>query len=249
MKILAVIPARYASTRFPGKPLTLIGGVTMVERVYSRSSQVFENVFVATDDSRIFDVVAGAGGNAVMTSDSHPNGTSRVLEAMYKIEEERGEKFDIIVNIQGDEPFVEPLQLKELIACFDVPGTMIATLAKKITEADELFNPNNPKVVMGADGQALYFSRTPIPYLRDYPQESWLDNAEYYKHIGLYAYTRDALIGINALKPGRLEVAECLEQLRWLENGIKIVVGKTAFTSYSVDTPGDIEVLKAKGLI
>lgn len=249
MKILAIIPARYASTRFPGKPLTLIGGVTMVERVYSRSREAFDNVYVATDDSRIYDVVTQNGGNAVMTSAEHPNGTSRVLEAMYKIEEITGVVCDMIINIQGDEPFVEPLQLKELVGCFEVPGTMIATLAKKITDNEELFNPNNPKVVFGTKGEALYFSRTPIPFVRDIPAEKWIEKCDFYKHIGLYGYTREALIKINDLSSGMLENAECLEQLRWLENGIKIVVGKTAFASYSVDIPSDVEFLRAKGLI
>ena len=144
MKILAIIPARYASTRFPGKPLALIGGVTMIERVYARCREVFESVYVATDDNRIYDTVAKSGGNAVMTSVDHPNGTSRVLEAMYKIEKDSSEICDVVVNIQGDEPFIEPLQLKELIGCFDTPGTMIATLAKKIDDKEELFNPNTP---------------------------------------------------------------------------------------------------------
>ncbi|MDP3397987.1 MAG: 3-deoxy-manno-octulosonate cytidylyltransferase [Bacteroidales bacterium] len=249
MKILAIIPARYASTRFPGKPLALIGGVTMIERVYARSSEVFESVYVATDDKRIYDSVTKSGGNAVMTSVEHPNGTSRVLEAMYIIEKVTGEICDVVVNIQGDEPFIEPLQLKELISCFDNPGTMIATLAKKIDDKEELFNPNTPKVVFGTDGNALYFSRSPIPFIRDVPPEEWIRKFDFFKHIGLYGYTREALIKINKLNQGSLEKAESLEQLRWLENGIKIVVQKTVHSSYSVDIPDDIEFLKAKGLM
>lgn len=249
MKILAIIPARYASTRFPGKPLTLIGGVTMIERVVSRSREAFQDVYVATDDQRIYDRVILSGGNAVMTSATHPNGTSRILEAMYKIEELTGEEADIIINVQGDEPFIEPLQLKELSDCFNNAETMIATLSGEISENEELFSPNTVKVITSGSGEALYFSRMPIPYVRDFPQDQWLEHVRFYKHIGLYGYRRDALIKINSLGPGKLEQAENLEQLRWLENGIKIVVKQTAHPSYSVDTPADIELLKAKGLI
>lgn len=249
MEFLAIIPARYASTRFPGKPLTMISGKTMIERVYEQSCKAFENVYVATDDNRIFETVINFGGRAIMTLASHLNGTSRVLEAMTQIEKLRGTHCKYVINIQGDEPFIKPEQLKELTSCFANPQTEIATLVKKITNSEDLFSPDIPKVVFGKNGQALYFSRSPIPYLRDIPKDQWVDIAQYYKHIGLYGYKRETLIEIAAMAPAPLEKAESLEQLRWLENGVKIAVNETIFDSYSIDTPEDLNKLKANGVI
>ncbi|MDP3453643.1 MAG: 3-deoxy-manno-octulosonate cytidylyltransferase [Bacteroidales bacterium] len=249
MKFLAIIPARYASVRFPGKPLADIGGKTMIQRVYERSRTVFDHVYVATDDNRISSAVEGFGGKVIMTSPDHKNGTSRALEAMYKIEEIKGKKAEIVINIQGDEPFIEPQQLKELIACFESEKTQIATLAKRFAHGEDIFCPNTPKVVMGRDGTALYFSRSPIPYVRDSEREEWVSRTPFFGHVGLYGYKRDILIKVVSLKPTTLEMAENLEQLRWLENGIKITVAETGFTSHSIDTPFDIELLKSKGVI
>lgn len=249
MEFLAIIPARYASSRFPGKPLEMISGKTMIERVYEQASKVFDNVYVATDDNRIFETVTRFGGRAIMTLTTHLNGTSRALEAMIQIEKLRGIHCKYVINIQGDEPFIKPEQLKELSSCFDNPQTEIATLVKRITDSTELFSPDTPKVVFGTNQHALYFSRSPIPYLRDFPVDKWLDNTIYYKHIGLYGYKRETLIEIATMAPSSLEKAESLEQLRWLENGVKIVVNETAFESYSVDSPQDLERLKANGAI
>lgn len=255
MKFLAIIPARYGSTRFPGKPLADIGGKLMIKRVYEQCCKVFNDVYVATDDQRILDAVENFGGRAVLTSPEHPNGTSRVLEAMYKIEALFGEKCECVVNIQGDEPFVEPRQIRELVSCFDagksgkISETQVATLAKRFLPGEDIFNPNTPKVVFGKDGTALYFSRSPIPFVRDREKESWVSCYPFFRHIGLYGYRREALIKIASLEPTPLESAENLEQLRWLENGICIVVAETSFESHSIDTPGDIELLRIKGVI
>jgi 3-deoxy-manno-octulosonate cytidylyltransferase (CMP-KDO synthetase) len=255
MKFLAIIPARYGSTRFPGKPLADIGGKLMIKRVYEQCSKVFNDVYVATDDQRILDAVENFGGRAVLTSTEHPNGTSRVLEAMYKIEALYGEKCECVINVQGDEPFIEPTQIRELISCFDTnksgktPETEVATLAKKFLPGEDIFNPNTPKVVFGKDGAALYFSRSAIPFVRDREKDSWVNDYPFFRHIGLYGYRREALIKIAALEPTPLESAESLEQLRWLENGIRIVVAETSFESHSIDTPTDIELLKLKGVI
>ncbi len=249
MKYLAIIPARYGSTRFPGKPLADIGGKTMIRRVFEQSAKVFDNLFVATDDTRIFNSVIEFGGDAVMTSESHPNGTGRALEAMYAIERLKGERCSFIINIQGDEPFVKPEQLKELITAFNDSDTEIATLVKKIELSEEIFNPNIPKVVFDKTGNALYFSRSPIPYVRDSDKESWINKSVFYKHVGLYGYRRDILERIVNLNKGTFEEAESLEQLRWLEFGFKIKVTETTYGSYSIDTPADIENLRLKGII
>jgi 3-deoxy-manno-octulosonate cytidylyltransferase (CMP-KDO synthetase) len=249
MKFLAIIPARYASTRFPGKPLADIGGKLMIKRVYEQCCKVFEQVYVATDDQRIADAVENFGGRAVLTSESHPNGTSRALEAMYKIERLIGEKCQYVINIQGDEPFIEPAQIRELLSCFETPETEIATLAKLFLPGEDIFNPNSPKVVIGKNGNALYFSRSPIPFVRDCKEDEWFQKAKFYKHIGLYGYKREILEKIPTLEPTPLETAENLEQLRWLENGFKIKVAETLYVSHSIDTPGDIELLRSKGVI
>ncbi len=252
MRFLAIIPARYASTRFPGKPLADIGGKTMIRRVYERTAQAFDYVYVATDNQEIYNEVVKYGGKALMTSSHHINGTSRVLEAMYKAEEECGAECEFVINVQGDEPFIEPEQLLELSRCFDDienEQPQIATLVKLIEDREEIFNPNSPKVVFDSRMNALYFSRSPIPYIRDSAKESWPGNFKFYKHIGLYGYRRDILIKVCSMAPGRLESAENLEQLRWLENCIRIRVAETKFKSYSVDTPQDLEQLRISGVL
>lgn len=244
LKILAVIPARYASSRFPGKPLALINGIPMIERVYRRTYEAFAETVVATDDRRIYDKVSSFGGKAVMTSPNHRSGTDRCLEAMNIMESENGCTYDVVVNVQGDEPYINPDQLLNLVECFSDADVEIATMVKRITDNGELFDPNTPKVVMDSCSRAIYFSRSPIPYCRGIQEDKWLENAEYHKHIGLYAYRRNALARIAAMEQSPLEKAESLEQLRWLQNGMKIAVAKTEYESFSVDTPEDVVKLE-----
>lgn len=245
-KFIALIPARFASTRFPGKPLAQIGGKTMIERVYEQVSKCVSDVYVATDDQRIYETVVSFGGKAIMTSENHRSGTDRCFEAYKTI----NEHFDVIINVQGDEPFIQPSQIEELKNCFNNSKTDIATLVKKIAEDESdaiLFNPNSPKVVISNDNTALYFSRSPIPYLRSYPETEWTQHHIYYKHIGIYAYTPEALAKISQLQPSNLEIAESLEQLRWLQNGLIIKVGYTNVETIGIDTPEDLE--KAEKLL
>lgn len=239
---LGIIPARFASTRFPGKPLVDIGGKTMVQRVYEQASQSsLEAVVVATDDLRIFDHVSTFGGKVVMTSDQHPSGTDRCAEVA-AMPQYTG--FQWVVNVQGDEPFIQPgqidLALDFLTRNADCP---IATLAKKIDPESnlDLTDPNMVKVVFDIHQRALYFSRWPLPFHRNLPKEKWLAEGEFYKHIGLYAFRREALLEVANLPPSRLELAESLEQLRWLENGYQIGVALTEFESISIDSPADLE--------
>lgn len=241
MKFLAIIPARYQSSRFPGKPLALIGGIPMIQRVYNRVASQFEHCWVATDDGRIEELVRSFGGNVVMTSADHRSGTDRCAEALETIEKECGERFDVVVNVQGDEPFISDEHLEKIRGTFDDASTQIATLVKKFRPEEDIFNPNTPKVVVSADMHALYFSRSAIPYVRGEEQSHWQDKAVYYKHIGLYAYRSDVLRKITMLPPGVLERAESLEQLRWLENGYPIRVAQTTTESVAVDTPEDLE--------
>lgn len=239
MKFIGIIPARYASTRFPGKPLALLGGVPIIERVYKQVDGLLDKVVVATDDSRIYDVVKGFGGNVVMTSSNHKSGTDRVKEA-YDI---NSEEYDVVVNIQGDEPFIQAAQIKLLCECFNDDTVDIATLVKPFTVKDgfdALSNPNSPKVVVDKEMHALYFSRSIIPYLRGVEKEDWLSKHTYYKHIGLYAYRSDVLAKITSMPQSALEVAESLEQLRWLENGMTIKVGITNLETIGIDTPDDL---------
>ncbi len=240
--IAGIIPARYASSRFPGKPLINIGGKTMIQRVYEQACQAktLKTVIVATDDERIYQHVQDFGGNVVMTSPNHPSGTDRCYEA-YTLSGMKD--IDAIVNIQGDEPFIQPGQIDLLCSIFDSREVQLGTLVKKLKNAADLNNPNAMKVVLNKDKEALYFSRSPIPYLRNHPQEKWLDNHTFYKHIGIYAYRTDVLQQIVQLPPSSLELAESLEQLRWLENGYKIKVAVTDYESISVDTPEDLEKL------
>ncbi len=244
MQFLALIPARYASSRFPGKPLALIGGKPMIQHVYERVVQAFDQVWVATDDSRIEQAVQAFGGRVVMTSTEHRSGTDRCVEALNRVEHSTGLRFDVVVNVQGDEPFIAVEQLEQIRGCFDDPATQIATLVKPFAAGEEITNPNTPKVVRGMNGQALYFSRSPIPYLRGVDPARWADQITYYKHIGLYAYRSETLRSIAALPPSPLELAESLEQLRWLENGLSIRTAVTDVESHAVDTPEDLERVK-----
>ncbi len=242
MNILAIIPARYASTRFPGKPLADIGGKSMIQRVAERVQlcKVISEVLVATDDERIYTHVTSLGVRCIMTSPHHPSGTDRCLEA-YQLS---GMQADAIINVQGDEPFVDISQLETLAALISQPNVSIATLVKKITDTSTLFDPSKVKVVMNAQKQALYFSRQAIPFLRNAESQAWIEHHTYYKHLGLYAYKTETLSAICALQPSLLEMAESLEQLRWLENGYSIDVGLTEIETPSVDTPEDLERLR-----
>lgn len=240
MKFLGIIPARYASTRFPAKPLAMLGGKTVIQRVYEQVSGVMDDAYVATDDERIEAAVKAFGGKVVMTSVHHKSGTDRCYEAMTRI----GGQFDVVVNIQGDEPFIQPSQLHTIQACFQDPATQIATLVKPFTPQDglqALQNPNSPKVVLDKNRNALYFSRSVIPYLRGVDSAEWLSRHTYYKHIGLYAYRTEVLKEITALPQSSLELAESLEQLRWLENGYVIKAGITEVETIGIDTPQDLQ--------
>lgn len=249
-KILGLIPARYASTRFPGKPLADIGGKPMIQRVYERAAGVLEHVYVATDDERIANAVKAFGGKVVMTADTHKSGTDRCAEALNTVQAELGVSFHAVINIQGDEPFIEPTQIKLLASAFDNPATEIATLVKPVDNQADLVSPNKPKVVFSQSGNALYFSRQPIPYLRGVDIDKWLESGlKYYNHIGMYGYRSDVLAKITKLPLGTLEKAESLEQLRWLENGYTIKVLETELESLSIDTPEDLQALKDRGLI
>lgn len=241
MNFIAVIPARYASTRFPGKPLAVLGGKTVIERVYSQVSSVVDDVYVATDDDRIFDVVKAFGGKVVMTSSNHKSGTDRIEEAVEKIAAETGRTFDVVINVQGDEPFIQKSQIETVKACFDDATTQIATLGKPFgSSLDAIQNPNSPKIAVSQQGFALYFSRSVIPYCRGKEVEAWPESFPYLKHIGLYAYRREVLHEVTQLPQSPLELAESLEQLRWLENGYKIKVGLTDVETIGIDTPEDL---------
>jgi len=240
----AIIPARYASIRFPGKPLASIGGRPMIQRVYEQASLSLECVYVATDDQRIFDAVVSFGGRAVMTSSEHQSGTDRCAEAVGKIALLDGTKPDVIVNIQGDEPFIRPEQIDLLVSCFKDDSVEIATLVRKAGPGENISNPNNPKVVLDLSGNAIYFSRSVIPFIRDADMAEWTRLHTYYKHIGLYAYRTETLARITLLSRSSLEKAESLEQNRWLENGYKIRTAVTKWDSICIDTPGDLENAK-----
>lgn len=240
MKFVAIIPARYASTRFPGKPLALLHGKPIIQHVYERVAQVFPDLCVATDDDRIQSAVENFGGKAVMTSTNHRSGTDRCFEAYGKM----GVKADVVVNVQGDEPFIAASQLREIIKCFDNPSTEIATLVKPFglnAPMDLIENPNSPKVVVSNDGFALYFSRSVIPYLRGVDQTEWSKHHNYLKHIGLYAYRTEALQKVTSMPQGDLEQCESLEQLRWLQAGLRIRVGSTDVETIGIDTPDDLK--------
>lgn len=241
MKFIAVIPARYASTRFPGKPLAVLGGKTVIERVYRQVAEVISDVYVATDDDRIKEAVEGFGGKVVMTSPDHKSGTDRIEEAMSII----GGDYDVVVNVQGDEPFIQPQQITTVCHCFMDQNTQIATLGKRFGsgegDIEALENPNSPKIIVNKNHHAMYFSRSVIPFIRGKERHEWPAAYPFLKHIGLYAYRRKVLDEITRLPQGELEKAESLEQLRWLENGYKIKVGLTDLETVGIDTPEDLE--------
>ena len=237
--ILGIIPARFASTRFPGKPLADIGGISMIERVYQQAKKAtsLADVIVATDDRAIEKEVKRFGGRVSLTSPDHPSGTDRCAEVL----EVLNLNCDAIINIQGDEPFIDPRQIDLLCSCFDDSRTELATLIKKIHSESILFSPNSPKVVIDADGFAIYFSRHPIPYLRGVPDSEWVQRHQFFQHIGIYGYTSEILRKITQLPPSTLERAEALEQLRWVENGFRIKTAVTTADSIAIDTPEDLE--------
>ena len=236
MKFIAVIPARYASTRFPGKPLAVLGGKTVIQRVYEQAVSVLPEAYVATDDERIFQAVEAFGGRAVMTRTDHKSGTDRIEEAVEKIATDA----DVIINIQGDEPFIQPSQIETLMQLFDDPATQIGTLGKRFETIDAVRNPNSPKIVTDRRGFALYFSRSVIPYIRGIEADEWLTHYPFLKHLGIYAYRREVLAEVTRLPQSALEKAESLEQLRWLENGYRIRVGLTNVETVGIDTPEDL---------
>lgn len=240
MKFVAIIPSRYASSRFPGKPLVDMNGKPMIQRVYEQVRKSVADVYVATDDERISNAVKSFNGNVVMTSTSHRSGTDRCNEAYNKI----GKSFDVVLNIQGDEPFVLPEQIDSLKNCFTDSSVEIATLIKPFKPKDgleALKNPLSPKVVLSKESFALYFSRSIVPYLRDVDPKEWLNQHVFYKHIGIYGYRTDVLNKITQLPAGVLEKAESLEQLRWIENGFKIKTSITEHETIGIDTPQDLK--------
>lgn len=241
MRFIGIIPARYASTRFPGKPLAMINGKSMIQRVYEQASKAKSliEVCVATDDTRIYEHVQGFGGKVFMTDTNHPSGTDRCNEVM-KYLQNQGQAYDVVINIQGDEPYINPVQIDQLAQAFDLAETEIATLIKPIRDAEELNNPNVVKVVRQNNGRALYFSRFPIPYYRGQEVDSAIEKTDYFKHLGIYAYRSPILTQICTLAKSKLEEAESLEQLRWLENGYAIQTRITDFESFAIDTPADL---------
>ena len=237
MKFIAIIPVRYASTRFPGKPLAMLGGKTVIQRVYEQASAVLEEAYVATDDERIYQAVEAFGGCAVMTRADHKSGTDRLEEAATKI----GTDADVIINIQGDEPFIQKSQIETLKGLFENDETQIGTLGKPFENMEAVQNPNSPKIVCDRRGFALYFSRSVIPYVRGEEPANWLNHFPYLKHLGIYAYRRQVLHEVTQLPQSSLEKAESLEQLRWLENGYRIRVGITNVETVGIDTPEDLQ--------
>ena len=240
MKILGIIPARYASTRFPGKPLINIAGKSMIQRVYEQAKKCIylSEVIVATDDERIFDHVINFGGVAVMTAAEHQSGTDRCAEVAVSRPD-----YGVIINIQGDEPYIDPEQISKLAACFTSTDTQIATLIKKVQTEQELYNVNSPKVVINKFSEAIYFSRSPLPHIRGQEQSTWLKYCTYFKHIGIYGYRADILQQITKLPVSLLEKAESLEQLRWIENGYRIKVAETELETHAIDTPEDLAII------
>lgn len=246
MKFIGIIPARYASTRFPGKPLVDINGKLMIERVYEQANKALEHVYVATDDERIANEVKRFGGNFVLTSESHKSGTDRLAEAVQKIQKDTNLQFDIVINIQGDEPYIQPEQIEEIKSCFNDQNTEIGTLVKAIDKNEDIFDSNKPKVTLDKNMHAICFSRSPIPYLRNIEKEQWHLKHTFYRHIGMYAYKMETLLKLTQLKQTPLELAESLEQMRWIENGYQIKVAKTNFDSVGIDTPEDLASILRK---
>ena len=237
MKFIGLIPARYASTRFPGKPLALLAGKPVIQHVYEQAVKVLDAVYVATDDERIYNKVLEFGGKAVMTSTEHHSGTDRIEEALEKV----GGDFDVVVNTQGDEPFIAQSQIETLCHCFEDETTQIATLGKPFECFEAVENPNSPKIVVDNRGYAMYFSRSIIPFVRGVERQEWLKKYPFLKHLGIYAYRTEVLKAITRLPQSSLELAESLEQLRWLENGYRIKVGITNVETVGIDTPEDLQ--------
>lgn len=237
MKFIAIIPARYASTRFPGKPLAILGGKHVIQHVYDTVNQVIDEVYVATDDERIYNAVVSFGGKAVMTRSDHKSGTDRIEEAAEKIATDA----DVIINVQGDEPFIQRSQIETVCQCFEDPNTQIATIGKPFSDMQAVGNPNSPKIVIDNNGYAMYFSRSVIPFVRGVERTEWINFYPFLKHIGLYAYRRNVLNEITQLAQSSLEKAESLEQLRWLQNGYRIKVGITDVETIGIDTPNDLQ--------
>ncbi|WP_145855185.1 3-deoxy-manno-octulosonate cytidylyltransferase [Pedobacter suwonensis] len=237
LQAIGIIPARYASTRFPGKPLVDIAGKTMIQRVYEQAlkAKSLSKVIVATDDERIADEVTRFGGEFAFTASHHQSGTDRCAEVIEKMP-----GFDIVINIQGDEPFIEPAQIDLLASCFVADKVDLATLIKPIQSQESIYNPNSPKVVIDVNGRAMYFSRSPIPFIRNGEPGVWAEKHQFYKHIGIYGYRTEALKAITQLPPSSLEIAESLEQLRWIENGFYIQTKATDLETVAIDTPEDL---------
>lgn len=237
MKVVGIIPSRYASTRFPGKPLAMIKGKTMIHRVCEQAwKSKLDAVVVATDDMRIADEVLSFGGQYVLTDPNHQSGTDRCCEALDMLDI----PYDAVVNIQGDEPFINPKQINQLIDLISQENVQLASLVKRIDDEDDLFSPNTVKVVMDKEYKALYFSRNPIPFMRNVAREQWIEKGNFYQHIGIYAYRAATLRRIAAMQPTSLELAESLEQLRWLENCLPIHMAVTVSDNISIDTPDDL---------
>lgn len=241
MKVLGIIPARYASTRFPGKPLAVIDGKSMIHRVFEQAVSCGElsRVIVATDDESIKKHVEQFGGEPVMTGAHHNSGTERCNEA-YDLIRKQDSQYDAIINIQGDEPYIRPEQIFQVISCFKDSEVMIASLMKRITSVNDIQNPNVVKVISDIHGNALYFSRAAIPFVRGRDISEWPDHSSFFRHVGIYGYRPGALADIVNLPLSPLETAESLEQLRWLENGFRIRLKETSFESIAVDTPADL---------
>lgn len=248
MNVIGIIPARYNSTRFPGKPLIKIGGKTMIRRVYERCTLSLENILVATDDKRIKKEVESFGGSVTITSSDHESGTDRCCEALQSFQKSSNMDFDVVINIQGDEPFLDPVALSHLSKIFTDPEMQISTLVMKITRNKDIFDPNLPKVVFDNNGMALYFSRTPIPYIFNTEKTKWTGVHTFFKHIGIYAFRKEILFKLTQLPPSSLEKAERLEQNRWLQNGYRINVLETEHDSISVDTPEDLQKINGLNL-
>ena len=244
MNIIGIVPACFGSTRFPGKPLVDINGKSMIQRVYEQCIQSarLSRLIIATDDEKIMNHVRDFGGEAINTSPKHQSGTDRCAEIMEKI---GPEKWDVVINIQGDEPFIHPEQIDLLCSAFDSDDTKIATLIKKIASTDELFNHNNVKVILNKRKETIYFSRSPIPYNRNFPEQDWLKYSTYYKHIGIYGYRTETLMELSRLSKTNLEITESLEQLRWIENGFSIRAEITSLESIAIDTPDDLLKIKS----
>lgn len=240
LKVIGIIPARYASTRFPGKPLVDIAGKSMIQRVYEQAmkAESLSKVIIATDDERIADEVKKFGGEYILTASTHQSGTDRCAEVAEQLPE-----YDIIINIQGDEPFIEPAQIDLLASCFTEEKVQLATLIKSIESQESVYNPNSPKVVIDVHGRAIYFSRSPIPFIRNGEPGVWAEKHQFYKHVGIYGYRSESLKAITKLPPSSLEIAESLEQLRWIENGFYIQTKATDLETVAIDTPEDLKKL------